>query len=310
MRRKTLLAASTAAFALVGIQGAMAAPNGSWLFLNNTNEVIDDSGEFIIDVDQSGDLSDGDRIRAIYNFTFNTDIDVPTDSFDFGSAGFELTGMSDFTITSTTLISSTPIGGDITAFTLAPTAGFAAELAALGNVPFTAAELAGTGFALFTDPADNFGAPQVVCPPPTTQVACEALVLDGDFAAALGFGGDDDEHIFAQLTTGFGSGTTLGTLPLSTSTGFGNFDFSILQNLLFSDNLQVAEAAQIFGEGGDGLIDIAGSFDFDGAGANSIFTVTNQARATFFPVPEPTTVGLLGLGLIGIGWAGRRRRAA
>lgn len=113
--------------------------------------------------------------------------------------------------------------------------------------------------------------------------------------------------------------------PVETSShvaGFGTFDFGLTvpsnqkKGNLIGSGQYVVFAFTISGTGPFTVADFydvpnelgivaAGKF-VSGPGDRSAFGATNGSNTT--PIPEPATAALLGAGLFGLGWAGRRRR--
>jgi hypothetical protein len=117
---------------------------------------------------------------------------------------------------------------------------------------------------------------------------------------------------FASLTTG-----TTGTIhdfnftpftPVSHFLVIGGFTFDltsitvVVQNSSFLDLHGTATVSQA------GFADTQASFDFTGQGGGNPATFSWSATAAASVVPEPMTLGLLGIGLAGFGLL--RRRAA
>ena len=120
----------------------------------------------------------------------------------------------------------------------------------------------------------------------------------GDYAAFLFQLADYNDFSFAPFTPA----TPLWTVPK----GVGTFSFDLLTASIDS---QTANTLSLVGTGvlrGIGFDNTPGRFTFSGDGNGGTFTFSNSAST----IPEPQTLALFGIGLIGLGFFWRRKARA
>lgn len=237
---------------------------------------------------QAGSVAVGDRIVGVLEFNQTYPISSP--GSNVAITGFELTGVYDLTVA---FAAPTGIGTGVN-LAFAPTA---AAFSVLTGSP------AGTLLQMYTDAAMNLDTVGVNC---VSLADCISKASDGDTWAALGFGGDADEYFNASLAA-----NNLAALLASASTGSvgtENFGLSVLQNDTGLDfGLQ---SCGLFCGAGDGMVQVVGGGVLKGGQGLTNGAVTrSDVDAQVAPVPEPGTIALVSLGLLGLGVMGRRRRS-
>lgn len=290
--KKLLLKAVTGALALAFSAGMAHAT----VFSTGTNIMEDDSNEFIFRPDgaggytliTSGNVADGDVLIQILDFPIinGTNID---------SAGDEVTGIALNVVTGVVAGAPTdPDGpGPLVAYTPADfsmVAGTAADWAALTGINIGALGFDTTNLIslVFEDGANNLDV--------YTDALPQALldVTDGTLVMGLSLL-DGTDFIFANdvpLDIGVFA-PSAGETPGVTQYGTFAYELSFAY-----ENLPGTPVGDLSGSGTNLVTDRI-----------AIAAVIDDTQASFTTVPEPGTVALLGLGLLGIGASLRKRKA-
>lgn len=307
LSRKLLMTTMGVALSMGFAMGQANAFIGNQFFGGQLNLLSDNSAESQgVDTNGNSELDVGDTLRGIFDIGTIEDQTGGGGTNNLAANGVELSAL--FEIEVATRVFSNGI--DATAgydFTFVPHAAFEGVYGA------------GAMIALFEDVGSEFNRNINTGAIAADIAAMELLVTNGSLVMTWGIPAAaspdfDADNFWGAFGAPADPSAALG-VPLGTEIGEFNLGLSILPGSLFySHVLQIAGGCAVLpgGCGGDGLVDVNGSGGIKGTlgpfGRVSSYDVFNNVDFTLVPIPEPTTFGLMGLGLAGLGFVARRRR--
>lgn len=284
--KKALLAAAVGGLFAAGSASAATIP----LYAGALNQLSDNSADGIINMAGAATVLDvGDRLHGIFNIESIENLSA-SGTTTLSGIGKELTGIFDITVVA-------KFGGP-GAFTWV----FAPTTSVYGNAIFGLGGLTGmaVGTAVAMWSSSTIDYTRIGC---ATQAACEATATNGALWATLGFGANS-YWTASAITDNL---AIIGLIPPPTPGGSYNaaLDFYINNTGYVPTKSDCLDLTTITFKAND----VCGSGSLLGkGGANSPYESFDNVDFTLRLVPEPGTLGLLGIALAGFGAASRRNK--
>jgi len=316
MLSKKLLAAGFGVFSglMLAAGSAHATDIADTLFLGDLNQWSDNSGEQIGVDDGDFVLEVGETLRGTFDIqTVENQTPPPVGQEQYGTGGVnELSGIFEIEVESVNVdfdgdgscggnaacdgVGQFLNGDEIVDYTFTWNDDFNTEFG-----------LSGTTMVVFFE--DDLSDPATQYDRTGTVSDAEDTATNGTKVLEIGFGGDADEFWLARDVP---TDTTAATqTPLLSPLGNFSFGLSFLYNDLFAAWVQVLTGCPILPAqcADDALVDIKGQGQILGTlGSNAEYDVFNDVNLAFQPIPEPGTLGMLGVGLLGLGLFLRNRQ--
>lgn len=277
-----------AALVAMTVGSANAASVSDTLF-TGFQQLSDNSAEYLINGANSvgaNTVDIGDRLRGIFTIETVEQSPSPTRFLGAGGGNDELTGIFDLVVVSKTG------GPGAWQFTFAPSG----ALAAYGG--------ANVGAAFFADSTPDYTRISI---PGCNTIACmESRATDGSLYWAVGFTSPTN---FWMATAFSDDITTIGAIPAPGNGGQFNAGVNLIPNpaatgpalgLVNCLNPLMGVIVQVSMCGSGSLLGTGG--------VATPFQSFDDVNFTINRIPEPATLGLMGLGLLGVAVAGRRRK--
>lgn len=297
---------AVAAGLLFGVVGAQAASVEATLF-GGLQQLSDNSAERLIDctagsigcTGTTGKVDVGDRLRGIFTIeTVEPGTGGTTRNLGAGSGNAELTGLFDVTVVS----KFSPAAGDPAGtytFVFAPTASFAAEIGGP----------AGSMVGFYQDASPDYSRINPTCSSAAIGGDCEQLATTGTGGSLLwvaGFEAGNANQFWAASGVVTDDISVVGGLSSAQVGGGFNIGLHLLLN---NGTKKFGQVACGFPSATLTTLEFCGSGSLLGkVGSSSPYDSFDNVDFQINLIPEPGSIALTGLALLGLGVASRRRR--